>query len=295
MEFKALKYFLTAAREGSITKAANRLGLTQPNLSRQINMLERDIGKKLFIRSNYKIKLTSDGVLLKKRAEEIMDMVDKTREDFKSSDSIIAGDIYIGAAETETISSIAKIIKGMRKDFPNIMYHIHSGNYGDITEKLDKGLIDFGILIEPADLSLYDYIDIPTNEVWGILARRDSKIAKKKFVEKKDLINLPIIIPTTIVKNKSHNNKFLQWFDDDIEKLNTVLTINLVYSSIFMVKEGIGHPLTINNINTENICFIPLKPKVKPRINIVWKKNQIFSPASKIFLDRIYNSFSVNC
>lgn len=294
MEFKALKYFLTAAREGSITKAANRLGLTQPNLSRQINMLERDIGKKLFIRSNYKIKLTSDGVLLKKRAEEIMDMVDKTREDFKSSDSIIAGDIYIGAAETETISSIAKIIKGMRKDFPNIMYHIHSGNYGDITEKLDKGLIDFGILIEPADLSLYDYIDIPTNEVWGILARRDSKIAKKKFVEKKDLISLPIIIPTTIVKNKSHNNKFLQWFDDDIEKLNTVLTINLVYSSIFMVKEGIGHPLTINNINTENICFIPLKPKVKPRINIVWKKNQIFSPASKIFLDRIYNSFSAN-
>ena len=292
MEFRALKYFLTAAREGSITKAANRLGLTQPNLSRQINMLERDIGKKLFIRSNYKIELTSDGVLLKKRAEEIMDMLDKTRDEFKSSDSIIAGDIYIGAAETEAINSMAKIIKGMRKDFPNIIYHIHSGNYGDITEKLDKGLIDFGILIEPADLSLYDYIDIPTNELWGILARRDSKIAKKKFVEKKDLINLPIIIPTTIAKNKSHNNKFLQWFDDEIEKLNIVLTINLVYSSIFMVKEGIGHPLTINNINTENICFIPLKPKLKPRINIVWKKNQIFSPASKIFLDRIYNSFS---
>ncbi len=292
MEFKALKYFLTAAREGSITKAANRLGLTQPNLSRQINMLERDIGKKLFNRSNYKIELTSDGILLKKRAEEIMDMVDKTREDFKSSDKIIAGDIYIGAAETEAISSIAKIIKDIRKDFPNIIYHINSGNYGDITEKLDKGLMDFGILIEPADLSLYDYVDIPTNEVWGILARRDSKIAKKKFIEKKDLINLPMIIPTTIAKNKSHNNQFLQWFDDDIEKLNIVLTKNLVYNSIFMVKEGLGYSLTINNINTENICFIPLKPKVKPRMNIVWKKNQVFSPASKIFLDRIYNNFS---
>lgn len=174
------------------------------------------------------------------------------------------------------------------------MYHIHSGNYGDITEKLDKGLIDFGILIEPADLSLYDYIDIPTNEVWGILTRRGSEISKKKFIEKKDLINLPIIISTTIVKNKSHNNQFLKWFDDDIEKLNIVLTKNLVYNSIFMVKEGIGNSLTIININTENICFIPLKPKVKPRINIVWKKNQIFSPASKIFLDRIYNSFSAN-
>ena len=282
MEFRALKYFLIAAKEGSITKAANRLGLTQPNLSRQINMLERDIGKKLFNRSNYKIKLTSEGVLLKKRAE------------FKSGDNIIAGDIYIGTAETKAIDLIAKIIKDIQKDYPNIIYHIHSGNYGDITEKLDNGLIDFGILIEPADLSLYDYIDIPTNEVWGILARRDSKIAKKKFVEKKDLINLPIILPTTIAKNKSHNNKFLQWFNDDIEKLNIVLTKNLVYSSIFMVKEGIGHSLTIIDINTEDICFIPLKPKLKPRINIVWKKNQIFSPASKIFLDKLYNKFEKN-
>ena len=139
MEFRALKYFLIAAKEESMTKAANRLGLTQPNLSRQINILERDIGKKLFTRSNYKIKLTSEGVLLKKRAEEIMDMVDKTRAEFKSSDNIIAGDIYIGTAETKAIDSIAKIIKDMQKDFPNIIYHIHSGNYADIIEKLDKG------------------------------------------------------------------------------------------------------------------------------------------------------------
>ena len=260
MEFRALKYFLIAAREGSITKAANRLNLTQPNLSRQISSLERDIGKKLFIRSNYKIKLTSEGVLLKKRAEEIMDLIDKTRTEFKSNDEIIAGDIYIGTAETKAIDLIAKIIKEMQNDYPNIIYHIHSGNYGDITEKLDNGLIDFGVLIEPADLSLYDYIEIPTEEVWGILARRDSKIAKKKFIEKKDLLNI-------------------------------VLTKNLVYSSIFMVKEGIGYSLTIIDINNKDICFIPLKPKLKPRINIVWKKGQIFSPAGKIFLDKLYNKF----
>ena len=294
MEFRALKYFLTAAREGSITKAANRLGLTQPNLSRQINMLERDIGKKLFNRSNYKIELTSDGALLKKRAEEIIDMIEKTRDEFKSSDKIIAGNIYIGTAETESsIELISKIIKETQKDYPNIMYHIYSGIYGDVIERLDKGLLDFGILIESADLSLYDYVDIPTSEVWGILARRDSKIAKKKFIEKKDLINLPIILPTTIAKNKYHNNKFLEWFDDDIEKLNIVLTRNLIYSSMVMVKEGLGYSLTLNNINTKEVCFIPLKPKLKPRTNIVWKKNQVFSPAGKIFLDRIYNSFSV--
>ena len=294
MEYRALKYFLIAAKEGSITKAANRLNLTQPNLSRQISYLERDIGKKLFIRSNHKIKLTSEGVLLKKRAEEIMDLIDKTRTEFKSSEEIIAGDIYIGTAETESsIESISKIIKDIQKDYPNIMYHIYSGIYGDVIERLDKGLLDFGILIEPADLSLYDYIDIPTNEVWGILARRDSKIAKKKFVEKKDLINLPLILPTTITKNKSHNNKFLQWFNDDIEKLNIVLTRNLIYSSIVMVKEGIGYSLTLNNINTKDICFIPLKPKLKPRTNIVWKKNQIFSPAGKIFLEKLCDKIKI--
>ena len=293
MEFRALKYFLIAAREGSITKAANRLNLTQPNLSRQISSLERDIGKKLFIRSNYKIKLTSEGVLLKKRAEEIMDLIDKTRSEFNSNDEIIAGDIYIGTAETKAIDLIAKIIKEMQNDYPNIIYHIHSGNYGDITEKLDNGLIDFGVLIEPADLSLYDYIEIPTEEVWGILARRDSKIAKKKFIEKKDLLNLPIIVPKTLMHNKSDNNKFLQWFKDDIEKLNIVLTKNLVYSSIFMVKEGIGYSLTIIDINNKDICFIPLKPKLKPRINIVCKKGQIFSQAGKIFLDKLCDKLEI--
>ncbi|HJH55506.1 MAG TPA: LysR family transcriptional regulator, partial [Brachyspira hyodysenteriae] len=156
MDIKSLKYFLTAAREGSITKAANSLNLTQPNLSRQINNLEKEIGKKLFIRSNYSIKLTSDGILLKKRAEEIIDMIDKTRKEFQSSEDIIAGDIYIGSAETYYIKLIANIIKNLRKSHPNIIYHIHSGAYSEITEKLDKGLLDFGILIGNMDSSKYD-------------------------------------------------------------------------------------------------------------------------------------------
>ena len=296
MEFRALKYFLIAAREGSITKAANRLNLTQPNLSRQISSLERDIGKKLFIRSNYKIKLTSEGVLLKKRAEEIMDLIDKTRTEFKSNDEIIAGDIYIGTAETKAIDLIAKIIKEMQNDYPNIIYHIHSGNYGDITDKLDNGLIDFGVLIEPADLSLYDYLKIPAKDIWGVLMRKDSKLAKKKFITKNDLLNLPLIFPKTTLYNKAPVNKITEWFENDFDKLNITATYNLIYNASIMVKDRIGYAIGIDKLINANygiFRFVPLKPKLESELNIVWKKGQIFSQAGKIFLDKLCDKLEI--
>lgn len=296
MEIKALKYFLTTAREGNITKAANYLNLTQPNLSRQIINLERDIGKKLFIRSRHKVELTSEGFLLRKRAEEIMDMIDKTRAEFKSNEKIVAGDIYIGGGETYAIELIAKIMKDIRKDYPNIAYHIQSGNSEDITEKLDKGLLDFGILTEPSDLSKYDYIKMPAKDIWGILMRKDSKLSNKKFITRKDLINLPLICSKQIILNRFSSDKFLEWFKNDFDKLNIVATYNLIYNASVMVKEGIGYVIGFDKlINTSNssLCFIPLKPKLESGLNIVWKKEQIFSPAGKIFLDKLYKNFSI--
>lgn len=293
MDIKSLTYFLTAAREGSITKAANYLNLTQPNLSRQINNLEKEIGKKLFIRSNYSIKLTSDGILLKKRAEEIIDMIDKTRKEFQSSDDIIAGDIYIGSAETYYIKLIADVIKKLRQSYPNIIYHIHSGAYSEITEKLDKGLLDFGILIGNIDSSKYDYIDIPYKEVYGLLMRKDSSFSKKKFIEKKDLFDIPIICPKIFFNNKIQTSKFNEWIENDFDKLNIILTYNLIYNAALIVEEGIGYALTIdklvNTTNTSNLCFIPLKPKLEIELRVVWKKNQVFSEASKIFLEELKN------
>lgn len=296
MEIKALKYFLTTAREGNITKAANYLNLTQPNLSRQIINLEKDIGKKLFIRSRHKVELTSEGFLLRKRAEEIMDMIDKTRAEFKSNEKIVAGDIYIGGGETYAIELIAKIMKDIRKDYPNIAYHIQSGNSEDITEKLDKGLLDFGILTEPSDLSKYDYLKMPAKDIWGILMRKDSKLSNKKFITRKDLINLPLICSKQIILNRFSSDKFLEWFKNDFDKLNIVATYNLIYNASVMVKEGIGYVIGFDKlINTSNssLCFIPLKPKLESGLNIVWKKEQIFSPAGKIFLDKLYKNFSI--
>ena len=296
MEIRTLKYFLVAAREGSITKAANSLGLTQPNLSRQINFLERDIGKKLFNRKNYKIELTDEGALFKKRAEEIIDMIEKTRDEFKSSDKIIAGNIRIGGGETHAIELITKIMRNIQKDYPNIQYHLYSGNSDDVSEKLDKGLLDFGIFIEPAGILKYDYIKIPAKDTWGVLMRKDSKLAKKRFITKNDLINLPIICSRQPIYNRASENKFLEWFQSDFDKLNIVATYNLIYNASIMVKSGIGYAVCLDKlINTHgsSLCFVPLKPKLEAELNIVWKKGQIFSPASRIFLDMLYKNFSI--
>ena len=296
MEIRALKYFLATVREGNVTKAAKYLNLTQPNLSRQINMLERDIGHKLFERKHNNIVLTPEGILLKKRAEEIIGMIDKTRAEFNFTDKVIAGDIFIGAGETWAMSLIASVMKDMQKDYPHIKYNIHSGNFQDITEKLDKGLLDFGLLIDPADLSKYDYLKVPAKDTWGLIMKKDSELAKKKSIVKTDLLNIPLIISRQVIETEMQDNDFSRWFSDTFDKLNIVATYNLIYNALIMVREGMGYALSldklIDNMHNENIRFIPLKPKLESGLNIVWKKNQEFSRASKIFLDRIRNKFN---
>lgn len=297
MEIRVLKYFLTTIREGNITKAAKYLNLTQPNLSRQINMLERDIGHKLFERKHNNIVLTPEGILLKKRAEEIINMVDKTRAEFNFTDKVIAGDIFIGAGETWAMSLVASVMKDVQSDYPHIRYNIYSGNFQDITEKLDKGLLDFGLLIDPADLSKYDYLKIPLKDTWGLAMRKDSPLSNKKNITKRDLLNIPLIISRQVIETEIEDNDFSRWFSDTFDNLNITATYNLIYNALIMVSEGMGYALCldklIDNMYHQNICFIPLKPKLESGINIVWKKNQEFSRASKIFLDRLTNKFKI--
>lgn len=297
MEIRVLKYFLTTIREGNITKAAKYLNLTQPNLSRQINMLERDIGHKLFERKHNNIILTPEGILLKKRAEEIINMVDKTRAEFNFTDKVIAGDIFIGAGETWAMSLVASVMKDVQSDYPHIRYNIYSGNFQDITEKLDKGLLDFGLLIDPADLSKYDYLKIPLKDTWGLAMRKDSPLSNKKNITKRNLLNIPLIISRQVIETEIEDNDFSRWFSDTFDNLNITATYNLIYNALIMVSEGMGYALCldklIDNMYHQNICFIPLKPKLESGINIVWKKNQEFSRASKIFLDRLTNKFKI--
>lgn len=290
MEIRVLKYFLAIAREGSITNAANSLHLTQPTLTRQIQDLEKELGHKLLIRGKYKISLTPEGMMLRKRAEEILDMVEKTEAEFKSITDTINGDIYIGSGETESMKYIAEVIKELQIQYPDIKYHIYSGNAEDVTEKLDKGLLDFGVLIQPIDLTKYDYITIPDKDIWGVIMRKDSPLADKEFITIKDLIDVPIIASRQMSKKYSADSGFLDWFGDSFDRLNIAATYNLVYNAAIMVKAKIGYAITLAGlVNTEgsDLCFKPLYPKLESGLNVVWKKYQVFSPASKIFINKL--------
>lgn len=295
MELRVLRYFLTVAREGSITGAADFLHVTQPTLSRQLKDLEQELGKKLFIRSSHSIVLTEEGMHLRKRAEEIIDMVDKLETEFQSMEETISGDVYIGGGETDAMKQIARVVKKLQLNYPNIRYHLYSGNEDDVTERLDKGLLDFGILIQPADISKYNYINIPAKDVWGVVMRKDSPLARKNTIQATDLINVPLICSRQVMKQTFSNNEFANWFGEDFDKLNVVSTYNLAYNAGIMVEEDIGYAIVLDKIvNTssdQNLCFRPLEPKLESGLNLVWKKHQVFSSAANMFLKEIQGGF----
>lgn len=295
MEIRVLKYFLAVAREGSITRAANSLHLTQPTLTRQLQELEKELKQKLLIRGKYKVTLTPEGLRLRKRAEEIIEMVEKTEAEFQSINDIICGDIYIGGGESDCMKYIAEVIKKVQTDYPDIKFHIHSGNAEDVTEKLDKGLLDFGVLIQPVDLAKYDNITLPEKDVWGVVMRKDSLLAKKEFVELKDLYGLPLINSRQAMRKTSSKNEFIEWFQGEFENLRTVGTINLVYNAAVMVKAGIGYAITLDKLvdvsEKSELCFRPLSPRLESGLDIVWKKSQVFSPAAALFLEKLKEKF----
>lgn len=296
MEIRVLRYFLAVAREESITAAANFLHLTQPTLSRQIHDLEEEIGQKLLVRKSHRVVLTPEGMLLRKRAEEILTMVDKTESEFRSMETTVSGDVYIGSGETQAIRKIAKIIRQLQQDYPEIHYHMHSGNAPDITDRLDNGLLDFGILIQPADITKYDSLDLPAKDVWGVVMRKDSPLAAKECICKEDLRTVPLLCSRQAVLSQRHGNAFAAWFGADFDKLNIVSTYNLIYNAAVMVEEGVGYAVTLDNLaNTSaasDLCFRPLSPRLESGLNVVWKKYQVFSPAAEIFLDRLKAAFS---
>ena len=210
MELRVLKYFLTVAREGSITGAANSLHLTQPTLTRQIQELEKELGQKLLVRGKYKVTLTPEGMILRKRAQEIVDMVEKTEAEFQAITDTISGEIYIGGGESDCMKYIAEIIKEIQADYPDIKFHISSGNAEDVTEKLDKGLLDFGLIIQPADISKYGSVILPNKDTWGIIMNRESELASKKAIKREDLRGKPLIISKQISRRESARGGLLK-------------------------------------------------------------------------------------
>ena len=289
MEIRVLKYFLAVAREESISKAAEILHITQPTLSRQIMELEAELKTILFERGkrNKKITLTDDGKLLKARASEIVELANKTEAEFLFDDKNISGELYIGGGETDAMRFVAKTIKNLSLLYPNIKYNFYSGNGEDVKEKLNSGLLDFGLFIEPVDKKEYEFIQLPQKDTWGLLMRKDSTLAKKDYIVPNDLVDIPILSSRQfLVKNLISG-----WLGYDFEKLNIVGTYNLLFNASIMVDEGVGMALCIDKLinlsGNSNLCFRPLKPILDVGILIAWKKNQPLSKCAKLFLQNM--------
>ncbi|WP_343209675.1 LysR family transcriptional regulator [Anaerolentibacter hominis] len=293
MELRVLQYFLAVAREQSISGAAASLHLSQPTLSTQLKNMEEELGKQLLIRGSKgsrKVTLTEEGMILRKRAEEILDLVKKTENEIQLSDDTAAGDVYIGAGETDIIRIVAKTAQSLQEHYPDIHYHIFSGNAAFVMDQLDKGLIDFGLVYSLADPAKYDSLQIPVKDTWGVLMRADSHLSDKDMISPEDLSGLPLILPN----QKSDESPISRWFQQNINELNVVATYNLVFNASLLVDEGLGYALCFDKlINTadSNLCFRPLSPELKAEASIVWKRYQIFTKAADKFLKRLEELF----
>lgn len=289
MEIRVLRYFLAIAREKSISGAAEYLNVTQPTLSRQLMELEEELGARLFLRGkrNRSLSLTEEGLLLRRRAEEIVALADKTEAEFHARDGFVAGDIYIGGGETDAMRLVARAARELQQKYPQIRYHLYSGNADDVSERLDKGLLDFGVLIQPVDIGKYDSLRLPALDTWGLLMRRDTPLAALPSISPEDLQGLPLLAS----RQSFIRNELTDWCGHDFEQLHIVATYNLLYNAALMVDEGFGYALCLDKLipseGFRSLCFRPLSPPLTAQIYLVWKKYQVFSKAAGIFLSHL--------
>lgn len=291
IETRLLQYFLAVAEEQSITRAAEYLHITQPTLSKQMMELEDVLGKQLLVRGKKKVTLTEEGAYLRSRAQEILSLMEITEASFRQNEEIITGDVFIGCGEHRSTFPLMQMIKQLQEEHPGIKFHFFSSNADAIIERLDKGLLDVGILLEPEISPRYDYHKLPFQEPWGVLMRKDSPLAEKESVDFKELSALPLILPS----QTSNSNRITTFFSDRMLTPNIVATYNLIYNAGLMVEAGMGYALCIDDlINTAGnhpLTFRPLMPKLQSDVYLFSKKYQVFSKAVKLFMNRLQETF----
>lgn len=295
MELRVLKYFLIVAQEENFTRAAEKLHLSQPTLSRQLRDLEEEYGKQLLIRGARHVTLTQDGLLLRKRAEEILSLVAKTESELLSTEDAISGEIRIGAGESINFQLIMQAAAEFRQQHPAIRFHIITGDGSSNLYMLDRGLIDFAYDYGRHDPSRYQELALPVRDRWGVLLRKDDALAQNQAIHASDLWLKPLIISRQVLNDTTHGEALLQWLAKQQEELTIAGSYNLIFNASLMVEAGLGYALAFTDIiNTQgsSLCFRPLEPPVYTQPNIFWKRSQFFSPASKLFLDLLLEKFS---
>lgn len=291
MELRTLRYFLEIAREENMTKAAERLHVSQSALSRQVKSLEEELGQKLFIRHSFRIELTPEGYLLRKRAEDILEMVDKTTEEFHALEHDLCGDIFIGCAESEATKRLADVLVTLHRLHPGIHYHLKSGNTADIAGDLDKGLLDFAVIANAVDLSKYNFLTVPTRDRWGAILPKTHPLAAKESITVNDLLDQPLILSI-----QSIADDYPKFFGDLQDRLNIVATFNLPYNGAVLVHAGLGIMLCFDGLidtsPSSDLCFRPLSPMLENDGNIIWRKYQVFTPVAQALLDLLTETFT---
>lgn len=286
MEIRILRYFLEIAREGNMTRAAEKLHVTQPTLSKQMKDLETKLGKKLFRRGSNSVSLTDEGMLLRKRSEDLLAMAEKIESEFKALNEVVGGEIYLGCAESYLIKYLAHAVDKLNQRYSGIRYHITSGDTEQVAERLDRGLLDFAFIAEPPDFSKYNYLQIPESDKWGVLMRKDCPLAKKTDIEIQDLLPYPVTCSEQSIKAD-----LPRWCGENTDKLNIIATFNLAGNAAVFVREGIGLALIFEKLieaNSESdLCFRPIKPYLYTKMYVIWKKYQVFTPVAKLLLNEL--------
>ena len=290
MEIRTLRYFLAVAREENMSRAAETLHVTQPTLSKQLQALEDELGKKLFTRHSFSIELTDEGVLLRDRAEDLIAMADKIEQEFISLDDITGGDLYLGLAESYQIKYLARSIKDFKEKYPNLHYHITSGDTEQIADKLDKGLLDFLVLAEDPDPRKYSYIEFPEADTWGLVFPADDPLKNKKTIHVSDLIGLPLFC-----SEQAWIDVIKKWAGKDYSDLHLEGSFRLSYNGSVFAREGLGCLLTFEHLvdtsEGSGLAFRPLSPKLESKIYLAWNKYQAFTPIAERFLEHLKRSF----
>lgn len=288
MELRNLRYFLTVAEASSISKAAKILNITQPTLSRQLKELEIELGTELFKRESKGIKLTEDGIFLKNRSEEIISLATKTQQEFNNKkQQELSGHITIGCVEADNSDTLAMILEELTQDYPRVTFHISSGTSEDITERLDKGLLDIAILLEPISVGNYEKLSLPRRERWGLLVPRNSSLANNNYITPQMLKQTNLLIS----RREEIQNMIAMWCTCDINELRIVGTYNLIFNIFALVENNIGSAIVIegatSNKNVDHqLKFIPLSPGVQTNCVLIWKKNRILTPVLEEFIKR---------
>lgn len=284
MELRVLRYFLMVAREENITKAAALLNVTQPTLSRQLMQLEDELGVTLFHRGKYSVSLTEDGMLLRRRAQELISLSDKTVEELTHAHEVLSGEISVGSGETSGIGFITEKMCSFQEKHPKIRFSVFSGVADEIKEKLEKGLLDIGVLSEPVDITRYEFIRLPLKEKWGLLTRKDSPLADREYVTPQDLVDTPLIM----VRRELVRNELASWFGPVFDKLDVRATCDLLFNYATMIRSGIGSALTLDiGAIYDDLVSVPIQPPIETGLVLVWKKNQMLPESARRFIEFI--------